>query len=133
MMPSFNKITIVGHAGRDAELRKTPSGSTNASFSIATTEKRGDSEQTTWFNATAWGKTAEIAAQYVQKGKLIYIEGRLSQREYKAQDGSMKTSLDVNVTELKLIGGKQEDLPKAAFSSGGYNSGTAATVNDIPF
>jgi len=111
-MPSFNKITIVGHLGRDAEQRFTPGGMAVASFSVATTEKRKDGEKTTWFRVSLFGKRAEAVAPYLTKGKLVYVEGSLRQEEYTTKDGATRTTLEVNATELQLISGK-DDTPRA--------------------
>jgi len=111
-MPSFNRITIVGYLGRDAEQLFTPQGLAVASFSVATTDKRRDKETTTWFRCTLFGKQAEAVAPYLTKGKLVYAEGQLRQEEYTDKNGVTKTSLEVNVTSLQLLGGK-DDTPRA--------------------
>ena len=90
-MSSFNKIIIVGYLGRDPELRYTPNGNAVCNFSIATTEKWKDvagaeRERTTWFRVTAWGRQAELANQYLAKGRQTYIEGRLRLEEYSDRD-----------------------------------------------
>lgn len=113
-MASFNKIIIVGYLGRDSELRYTPQGTPVCDFSVATTERRKDKsgefqDQTTWFRVSFWGKRAETSHQYLTKGKLIYLEGRLNQREYQDRDGNTRTSLDVNCTEVQFIGPRGEE------------------------
>jgi single-strand DNA-binding protein len=113
-MASFNKIIIVGYLGRDSELRYTPQGTPVCDFSIATTERRKDKsgeyqDLTTWFRVSFWGKRAESSHQYLTKGKLIYLEGRLNQREYQDRDGNTRTSLDVNCTEVQFIGPRGEE------------------------
>jgi single-strand DNA-binding protein len=111
-MPSFNKITIIGYLGRDAEQRFTPGGMAVASFSVATTEKRKDGEKTTWFSVSLFGKQAENVAPYLTKGKLVFVEGRLRQEEYTTKDGATRTALEVNATDLQLISGPN-DTPRA--------------------
>lgn len=111
-MPSFNRITIVGYLGRDAEQRFTPGGMAVASFSVATTEKRKDGEKTTWFRVSLFGKQAENVAPYLTKGKLVFVEGSLRQEEYTTKDGQTRTALEVNATSLQLLGGK-DDTPRA--------------------
>ncbi len=111
---SFNKIIIVGNLGRDPELRYTPQGTAVCDFSVATSERRKDSngeqtDQTTWFKVTFWNRQAEVASQYLSKGKQVYIEGRLSQREYTDRDGNKRTSLEVNGTEMQFIGSRSDD------------------------
>ena len=99
-MASFNKIIIVGYLGRDPELRYTPQGTPVCDFSIATTERRKDKsgefqDQTTWFRVSFFGRQAEVASQYLSKGRQVYVEGTLTQREYTDKEGNARTSLDV--------------------------------------
>ena len=113
-MASFNKIIIVGYLGRDPELRYTPQGTAVCNFSVATTERRKDKsgeyqDVTTWFNVSLWGNRAEQTSQYLSKGKLVYLEGRLTQREYQDRDGNTRTSLDVNASDLQFIGARSDD------------------------
>lgn len=113
-MASFNKIIIVGYLGRDPELRYTPQGTAVCNFSVATTERRKDKsgefqDVTTWFNVSLWGNRAETVTPYLSKGKLVYIEGRLTQREYQDRDGNTRTSLDVNASELQFVGARGDE------------------------
>jgi len=117
-MASFNKVIIVGYLGRDPELRYTPNNTAVCNFSVATTERRKDrsgefQDVTTWFNVSVWGNRAESVNQYLSKGKLVYIEGRLTQREYQDRDGNTRTSLDVNSTEIQFIGPRGEESSPA--------------------
>jgi single-strand DNA-binding protein len=142
-MASFNKIIIVGYLGRDAELRYTPQGTAVCNFSVATTERRKDrsgelQDVTTWFNVSLWGNRAETTSQYLNKGKLVFVEGRLTQREYQDRDGNTRTSLDVFATDVQFIGPRIEDAGLKQGES--PQSGTAYTVaeetitdDDIPF
>ena len=92
MSRGLNKVMIIGHLGRDPEMRYTPSGRPVTSFSLATTrswnspdgERR---EETEWFNIVAWGNLAEICRQYLTKGQQVYIEGRLQTRRWEDQEG----------------------------------------------
>ncbi|HZS48150.1 MAG TPA: single-stranded DNA-binding protein [Blastocatellia bacterium] len=142
---SFNKISILGNLGRDPELRYTPQGTAVCDFSMATSEKRRDSsgdqqDVTTWFRVTFWGKQAEIASQYLSKGKQVYVEGRLSQREWTDRDGNKRTSLEVNGTDLHFVGTRGDDAggrqsepasntPRAASAPAPANDAD----DDIPF
>ena len=106
---SFNKITIVGYLGRDPELRSTPQGTAVCNFSVATTEKRknttGETEEhTIWFRIAAWGRQAELAAEYLAKGKQVYVEGRLRREEYNDREGIQRTSLEVNASDIQFLG-----------------------------
>jgi single-strand DNA-binding protein len=116
-MASFNKIVIVGYLGRDPEIRYTPQGTAVCNFTIATTEKRKDrageaQDVTTWFKVAAWGRQAEIANQYLSKGKQVYVEGRLRQEEYTDRDGARRQSLEVTATDIHFLGAKS-DVPGA--------------------
>jgi single-strand DNA-binding protein len=149
-MASFNKIMIVGYLGRDPELRYTPSGTAVCDFSIATSERKGKrdggegEEVTTWFRVSMWGRQAEVASQYLQKGKLVYVEGRLSQREYTDRDGNKRTSLEVHGTDMQFIGSRGDDMAAGAPAGGrssaprdearGGGGGSDTIVDDdIPF
>jgi single-strand DNA-binding protein len=125
-MGSFNKIILVGHLGRDPELRYTPQGTPVCDFSVATTERRKDKsgdfqDLTTWFRVSFWGRQAEVASQYLTKGKQVYIEGRLSQREWQDKDGNTRTSLEVNGSDLQFIGPRGDEASGGA--GGGYREG----------
>jgi single-strand DNA-binding protein len=106
---SFNKITIVGYLGRDPELRYTPQGTAVCNFSVATTEKRknarGETEEhTIWFRIAAWGRQAELAAEYLAKGKQVYVERRLRREEYTDREGIQRTGLEVNASDIQFLG-----------------------------
>lgn len=120
-MPSFNSITIIGHLGRDPELRYTPQGKAVCDFSIATSDRKKDKggeyqEVTTWFRVTMFGSTAENVAKYLKKGSLAYVSGRLSQEEWTDRDGNLKTSLAVMASEVKFLGGRDENVKAQAAS-----------------
>ena len=119
---SFNRIILVGYLGRDPELRYTPQGTAVCDFSVATSEKRKDQngeskEETTWFKVTFWGKQAEVASQFLAKGRQAYIEGRLRAREWTDKDGRTRTRLEVTGMDLKLLGNKNEEAVAAAAPS----------------
>jgi single-strand DNA-binding protein len=114
-MASFNRITIVGYLGKDPEIRYTPDGQAVCNFSIATTEKRKDSRTgefkdiTTWFRVTLWGRKAEVANQYLSKGKQVYLEGTLRQDEWTDRDGATRITLAVSATEMHFLGVKGDE------------------------
>jgi len=130
-MASFNKITIVGYLGRDPELRYTPQGTPVCDFSVATTEKQKDNEVTTWFKITMWGKMGELASQYLTKGLQVYIEGRLSQREWQDREGNTRTSLEVTGTDMKFLSSKGDEKPAAKAQAA--PSSVEVTEDDVPF
>jgi len=115
---SFNKITIVGYLGRDPELRYTPQGTAVCNFSVATTEKRrnarGETEEhTIWFRVAAWGRQVEVAAEYLAKGRQVYIEGRLRLEEYTDREGNPRTSAEVNASDIHFLSQRGEAANKA--------------------
>lgn len=118
-MASFNKIMIVGYLGRDPEIRYTPQGQPVCNFSVATTERRKDNtgeyqDLTTWFKITVWGRQAEVANQYLSKGKQVFVEGRLRQTEYTDREGTTRTTLEVNATDLQFLGSRGDGENQSA-------------------
>lgn len=113
-MASVNKVILVGNCGRDPEIRYLPSGQAVASVSIATTSRRKDRnsgemvEDTQWHRVTFYDRLAEIAGEYVKKGKPVYVEGRLKYGKYTDQSGVEKNTCDIVATELQLLGGRDE-------------------------
>ena len=113
-MASVNKVILVGNCGRDPEVRYLPSGQAVANVSIATTSKRKDRtsgemvEETQWHRVTFYDRLAEIAGEYVKKGRPIYVEGRLKYGTYVDKTtGVEKNTVDIIATELQLLGGRE--------------------------
>lgn len=104
----MNNWNFTGNLGRDAELRTTTSGHSVLSFSVAVKSGYGDKATTTWANCQLWGKQAESMGQYLTKGKQVGIVGEVTLRQYQKQDGSPAQSLDVRVSDLTLLGGREE-------------------------
>lgn len=122
-MSSFNKITIVGYLGRDPELRYTPQGKAVCNVSVATTERRKNvageyEDHTTWFRVTFWNRQAELANEYLAKGRQVYIEGRLRQEEYTDREGNRRVSLEVTATEMQFLGRREDSAPPASADAG---------------
>ena len=139
---SFNKVILVGNLGRDPELRYTPQGTPVCNFSIATNERRKDKngemqDTTTWFKVTLWNRQAETAAQYLQKGRPVYIEGRLRVEEWTDRDGKLRHTLEVHATDMQFIGGRgggeEQPMERAAAAGGGSNEPADLPEDDIPF
>ncbi|MEI8133732.1 MAG: single-stranded DNA-binding protein [bacterium] len=110
MARSLNKACILGTAGRDAEIKYTNTGKAVATFSVATNESWKDQsgtlqERTTWHNIVAWERMAEICGNYVKKGKQIYIEGRIQNRQYDDKEGVKKNISEIVLSEMILLGG----------------------------
>lgn len=122
----YHKITIVGYLGRDPEMRYTGDGTPVTNFSVATSRRwnRPDGTQvdeTVWFRVSAWRRLAEICNQYLQKGRLVLVEGRLqadekgNPRTFTRNDGTPGASFEVTALEVKFLGGRDEapssDMP----------------------
>ena len=112
---TVNKVIILGRLGQDPEIRSTASGTQVANLNIATTEigakdQNGQRQEVTeWHRAIAFGRTAEIAGQYLKKGSQVYIEGRLQTRKWQDSNGQDRYSTEVVVNEMQFIGGKSEN------------------------
>jgi len=110
-MASLNKIMLIGNLGKDPEIRVTASGQTVANFSLATKEqfknKSGEREERTeWHNIVVWGKLAEIARDYLHKGKQVYIEGRLQTRKWQDKNGQDRYTTEVVAELMQMLGNK---------------------------
>lgn len=122
----YNKITIIGNLGTEPEMRYTPSGTAVTNFSVATNRRYKNSngenvDETEWFRVSTWGRLAEITDQYLQKGRLVYVEGSLSSRSWVGQDGQTRFSNEVRAQEVKFLSG-----------SGDAGVGTGAAGPDGP-
>lgn len=112
-MASVNKVILVGNCGRDPEIRYLPSGQAVANVSIATSSRRKNRdtgevvEDTQWHRVTFYDRLAEIAGEFVKKGRPIYVEGRLKYGKYTDQSGVEKNTVDIVATELQLLGGRE--------------------------
>jgi len=143
MARSVNKVILIGNLGKDPELRYAPSGSAVANFSLATSEQWKDQEgnpqeRTSWHNIVVWGKLAEIAAEYLKKGRKVYIEGRLQYRDYEDKSGNKRYVTEVVVNDLVMLGSRQDGTdreepaqgaPPAVSSTGSVSE----EKDDLPF
>jgi len=142
-MASVNKVILIGNLGRDPELRYTQGGSAVANFTLATNERWRDKdgnnqERTEWHRIVVWGRTAENCAQYLQKGRPVYIEGRLQTREWEDKDGNKRNTTEINALTVQFLGGRGDSGGKGGGGGGGddpgYSSpGEAPPGDDIPF
>jgi single-strand DNA-binding protein len=104
-----NVFSFTGTIGRDAEVRYLPSGQAVLNVTVANNIGFGEKQQTLWIRCAVWGKRAEGQLQnYLKKGQQVFVSGELSQSEYRAQDGSTKTSLELNATIIDLVGKRNE-------------------------
>jgi single-strand DNA-binding protein len=125
---SVNKVILVGRLGRDPETRYTSGGQAVANFSVATDETYKDrngerQKRTEWHRIVVWGKQAEIAQQYLKKGSLIFIEGRIQSREWQDKEGQKRTSFEIVATNFRMLGGRAEGAAAGAGVGGGAPRG----------
>ena len=136
-MSSLNKVMLIGRLGKDPEVRYTSSGQAVANFSMATDEsyKNNDGEKvqkTEWHRLVLWGKLAEIAQQYLKKGSLVYIEGKLQTREWE-KDGEKKYQTEVVGFSLQMLGGKPEEKSEPKKPAGKSSKPRAIDDEEILF
>lgn len=132
-MASVNKVILLGNLGRDPETRYTTGGDAVTNLSIATSEqwkdKNGDKqERTEWHRVVLFGRQAEVAGEYLKKGRSVYIEGRLQTRKYNDKDGVEKYSTEIVADRMQLIGGGRDGGGAGGgadeeFSGGGREAG----------
>lgn len=153
MAKSVNKVILVGHVGKDPEVKYTPSGTAVANFSIATNDRFKDKEgqwqdRTEWHRVVAWQRTAEIVGEYVKKGSNVYVEGKLQTRSWDDKEtGQKKYMTEIWVNDLVLLGGRgagDEAGGRARSASAGFDQRVPEpagappqpgeiTDDDIPF
>jgi single-strand DNA-binding protein len=133
-----NKVILIGRLGADPEIRYTPSGAEVATFRIATSEnwtnKSGEKEERTeWHRIVAWRGLAKICGEYLSKGKLVYIEGRLRTRTWDDRDGNKRSTTEVEATDMKMLGGIGEGKGKVKEPDIEAPPPEAKGEDDIPF
>ncbi len=137
-----NVFSFTGTIGRDAEVRTTPSGQTVLNVNVANNIGFGDRQQTLWIRVALWGRRAEGTLQnYLKKGQQVFVSGELSQSEYQAQDGTTRTSLELNANIIDLVGKRndqtQPPYPNQQPETTQRQQSTTAQQNDgyddVPF
>jgi single-strand DNA-binding protein len=113
MTRGLNKLMIIGHLGRDPEMRYTPSGRPVTTFSVATSRSWHSAdgerhEETEWFNVVAWGNLAEICNQYLHKGQQVYVEGRLQTRRWEDAEGNKHFTTEVVAKDMIMLGDRRD-------------------------
>jgi single-strand DNA-binding protein len=125
MARGINKVILIGHLGQDPEVRALPSGSSIANLRIATTESWKDKqsgefkEQTEWHTVVLFGRTAEVAAEYLKKGSQVFIEGRLRTRKWQDKTGNDRYSTEIVGNDMQMLGGRGQ----GGGASGGSGAG----------
>ena len=109
-----NKVQLIGNLGKDPEIKKIDSGKKLAKFSVATNEMytntKGEKvKETQWHNIIAWGKVADIAEKYLNKGSEVALEGKLVTKDYLDKEGNKKYFTEIQINELLMLGGKSEE------------------------
>jgi single-strand DNA-binding protein len=145
-MGSVNKVILVGNLGRDAELRYTPGGAAIATLNLATTEVWNDKEgqrqeKTEWHRVILWGKQAETLNQYLQKGKQIYVEGRLQTRQWDDKEGNKRYTTEVRGDRVVLLssggggggGSRGGSSMRSEMPHGEPEAAPELSEDDIPF
>ena len=152
---SVNKVILVGRLGQNPEVRYTPSGAAVCNFSVATNESWNDKagqkqERTEWHRIVVWGKLAELCNQYLQKGRQVYLEGRLQTRQWQDKDGQTRYTTEIQAQTVQFLGAgasagerptQSAELGAGANPAGGpapamgmpNDAGPAFTEDDIPF
>lgn len=139
----LNKAMVIGHLGADPEMRYTANGNAVTTFSVASSrqfsgpdgERR---EETEWFRVVTWNRLAETCSQYLTKGRLVYVEGRMQTRSWDGQDGQKRYSTELIAQEVKFLGGREGG---GGASAGGYSAGLPVAADaegdvepdDLPF
>jgi len=134
-MASVNKVILLSNLGKDPEVRYTAGGTPVASFSLATTEKfkskTGEwEEKTEWHNITLWAKLAELAGEFLSKGKSVYIEGRLSTRRLKDKDGKDRYTTEIVGEKMQLLSPKDTSTKSQGTPPPGAG---APPLDEVPF
>jgi single-strand DNA-binding protein len=153
-MASVNKVILMGNLGKDPEVRFMPNGDAVCNFSIATTDnwkdKNGEKqERTEWHNIVMYRKLAEIAGEYLKKGRPVFIEGRLQTRKWQTKEGQDRYTTEIIAESMQMLGGRDsggsqsasqvsDEFNQAPQRTGGTSQAAAATnfddfEDDIPF
>ena len=135
-MASVNKVMVLGNVGGDLELKRTTNGNAYVNFSVATSEKwKGKDgqmqERTEWHTIVAWGKVGELCAEYLGKGSMVYIEGKIQTRDWEDKDGNKRKNTEVNAHTVQFLDSKKSAGVPCANLGGGHPAPTPD--DDIPF
>ena len=136
----LNKVMIIGNLGADPEMRYTANGSAVTTFNVATSRRFTDSsgerrEETEWFRVVTWNRLAETCAQYLVKGRQVYVEGRLQTRSWEGQDGQKRYTTELIAEDVRFLGGGRQE-GASSFTPGlpvGADSEGDVDPDDRPF
>jgi len=132
---SVNKVILVGRLGKDPETRFTSGGQAVATFNMATDSSYKDrngerQKRTEWHRIKAWGKLAEIVQQYLKKGSLIFIEGRIETREWQDKEGVKRYTTEIVANEMRMLGGRGDGMAAGASAGGGASAARSSSGGD---
>lgn len=122
MSRGLNKVMVIGHLGRDPEMRYTPSGKPVTTFTVASSRTWNSSDgekhsETEWFTIVTWGNLAEICNQYLKKGQQVYIEGRLQTRRWDDSEGVKHSTVEIVANEMMMLGERRENTSQSTSES----------------
>src|SRR5579863_4485337 len=137
---SVNRAILVGRLGRDPETRYTSAGQAVCNFTLATDEtykdRKGERQKRTeWHRIVGWGKQAEIAQQYLHKGSLIFVEGRIQTRQWDDREGQKRTTVEIVASNFRMLGSRSDGAAAGAAAGGGSDTeihAPAPAAEDIP-
>lgn len=140
MSRGLNKVQIIGHLGKDPEMRYTPSGKPVTTFSVAVSRSWNSADgerhnETEWFNVVAWGTLAEICKQYLVKGQQVYVEGRLQTRRWDDKEGVKHTSVEIVASEMMMLGDRRDSNNNHSQEAENTSAdpATGAAEDEFPF
>lgn len=136
-----NKVILIGRLGKDPEVRYTPDGTMVTNFNLATDEQRKDKngekiQRTEWHKIVTWGKLAEICGNYLVKGKLVYVEGRIQTRSWEDKEGVKRYTTEIIASNMQMLDSKGQnktgDASSVEADATNFNDGSAP-LDDVPF
>ena len=137
-MASVNKVIIVGNLGRDPEVRYSPDGAAICNVSIATTSQWKDKasgerrEETEWHRVVFYNRLAEIAGEYLRKGRSVYVEGRLKTRKWQDKEGQDRYTTEIVADQMQMLGGRDSGGEGGGGGGGGYGDAPSAPRQQAP-
>jgi single-strand DNA-binding protein len=136
-MASVNKVILIGNLGRDPEVRYMPNGEAVCNFSIATTDSWKDKsgakqERTEWHNIVMYRKLAEIAGEYLKKGRPVYVEGRLQTRKWQTKEGQDRYTTEIIADQMQMLGGRDGAGSNASYDGAMDQGGMDSDYNQAP-
>ncbi len=138
MSRGLNKVQIIGHLGKEPEMRYTPSGKPVTTFTVAVSRSWNSADgerhnETEWFNVVAWGNLAEICKQYLTKGQQVYIEGRLQTRRWDDKEGAKHTSVEIVANEMMMLGERRDHNNQPASDAASAEGPMETNEEEFPF